>query len=212
MAARSAFPGPTPPTHNGGCGCCTGTRVDRPSRHLDELTIELDVLLGEEPGHRLEAFLPLGAGLLGVETEAVQLGRCGRTTAAEIDATVAQAVQHRGALGDANGMVVLGRRERETEPEPDVVGLVRRGAEDDLRRGHVREPTEEVMLGQPHVIPTVLVRVHDLIDCVPDDLRLKLRLVGRNEHLVEQTELHRIPFQSLTVRPRAYAAEPEFNK
>ena len=148
----------------------------------------------------LESFEPLRTRVFGIEPEPVQLPRRGGSTRADVDATVAEAVEHPGALGDPHRVVVRGRREREAEPEADVFGLDGGGTEDDLRRRHVREPAEEVVLGEPHLVPAVAVGMHDLLDRLPDDGGLQIELVERHVHLVEQAELHRcVPLEHVGI-------------
>ena len=90
--------------------------------------------------------------------------------------------------------MVVGRRgQRQTEPEPDVFGLICGSTEEHLWRGHVREALEEVVLSQPDVVEAVFVGVDNLIDGLPDDPRLGVSLARRDEHLVEYPELHCAP-------------------
>jgi len=47
-----------------------------------------------------------------------------------------------------------------------------------------------MMFRKPDVVETMPIGVHDLVDGLPDDARLGLRIVWRHRHLVEQSELH----------------------
>src|SRR3954451_162151 len=107
--------------------------------HLHKIAVERDLFLTEEPRHRLESFEPLRPGLLGIESEAVELARGRGPAGTDVDTPVAEAVEHRGALRNTDRMVVGGRCEREPETESDVIGRVGRRTEHDLRRRHVRE-------------------------------------------------------------------------
>ena len=145
-------------THIGGCGFTYGfgstlrsgieknlpSNVVRSSRHiLLELADHLVVhLLGE-----------LGVG----DAEAALLGGRRAAPGAELEAAAGEVVDHRHALGDA-GRVVHRRRDVD-DPRADVDVL---GAGEHPRHQHlvgrdVRVLLEEVVLGEPRVLPVVLV-------------------------------------------------------
>jgi len=94
--------------------------------------------------------------------------------------------------------MVVGRRgQRQTEPEPNVFGL--------MIAAHRRAPRGRTCARSPAGSDarsstrdrSRSCRVHDLIDGLPDDPRLGVEFVGRDEHFVEDPELHGAPIRVL---------------
>ena len=107
--------------------------------------------------HRL---LPALALVAHADVEGMQLGRPRRLAHAEIDAAARQQIERGDALGDAVRLV--GGELDHAVAEPDALGALAGGAEEDLGRGGVRVLLEEVMLDLPGVVVAQLVGELDL--------------------------------------------------
>jgi hypothetical protein len=88
-------------------------------------------------------------------------------------------------------MVVAGRHEDDPVPEPDALGALARGGEEDLGRRGVRVLLEEVVLHLPRVLDPEAVGQLDLLERVLDEAELAVGSPGaRQLVLVEDAELH----------------------
>ena len=119
------------------------TRHHGAGRHLDEFAVELDLLLGQESRDGVDPLLPLGPGLFRVDAEAIEFGRRRRATRTHVDPPAGQAIQHRHPLGDADRVVVGRRGQRQTEPEPDVFGLIGGRTEEHLGADMCEKPSRK---------------------------------------------------------------------
>ena len=81
-----------------------------------------------------------------IDVEALELGARRRAAGAELDAAVAQEVEHRDRLGRADRMVVRLRQEAHAVADADVLGARGDRAVEDLGVRAVRVLLEEVML------------------------------------------------------------------
>lgn len=131
-------------------------------RHLDVLAVEsAERFLDHAADRDLEGLLPLGPLVGGVDVEPAELTDRRRFTGAELDAAVGQQVQGGDAFGDPGGVVDRRRQMHDAETEPDVLGPLAGGGQEDLRRRGVTVLLEEVVLGQPDGGETRLVgRLH----------------------------------------------------
>ena len=111
---------------------------------------------------------------------------------APLDPAVGDQVERGDALGDAGRVVVAGRHQDDAVAEPDLLGALRAGGEEHLRRGGVRILLQEVVLDLPDVVEAQLVGQLDLVERVLE--QLVLRPVGpgpRQLVFVEDAEAHR---------------------
>ena len=108
---------------------------------------------------------------------------------AQLDAAAGEEVERRDPLGDADRMV---RRELDDAmAEPNALGPLAGGPEEDLRRGGVGILLEEVVLDHPGVVVAEPVRELNLGERVLEDLVLApLRPGPRDLMLVEDAEPH----------------------
>ena len=84
-------------------------------------------------------------------------------------------VEHGDALGDADGVVHLRVHVEDPRPDVDVLGDRGEVAEVHLVGREVRVLGEEVVLGDPHVLPAVLVGLLHELDLVQQRLVLRVR-------------------------------------
>ena len=75
----------------------------------------------------------------------------------ELVALIGEVVEHGGALGDADGVVLHRRQADDGRPEVDALGRVRAVADQHLAGGEVAVLGEGVVLAEPRVLPVVLV-------------------------------------------------------
>ena len=109
-------------------------------------------------GNHLDGLVPLGLGLRRVNLEAVHLDEGGGAPGSQLHAPVAEDVQHGGALGDADGVVVLRRQQRHGVADADALGALGDGAVEHFRRGAVGELPQEVVFHRPEVLEANLGR------------------------------------------------------
>ena len=101
----------------GGCGFCSGFGLHAPLRHRPVLALELVLVVGPAADDVLDRLAPHLARLVRVDAEPFELDAGRRAAGAEVDATVAEQVEHRDGLRGAHRMVVglrhqAGRRSR----------------------------------------------------------------------------------------------------
>ena len=122
-----------------------------------------------------------------------QLGDRGALAHAELDAAVAEQIEHRDALGDAGGMI--GGELEDAVAEPDVLGALAGGGEKRFRRRRVRIFLEEMMLHHPGVVVAAAVGEFELGQRVLIELQFAAGLPRpRQLQLVEDAEFHlRLP-------------------
>ena len=125
------------------------------------------------------------------DVEAAELQQRRALAGAELDAAVRDEVERRDALGDARRVVVARRHQHDAVAEPDLLGALRAGGEEDLRRRGVRVLLEEVVLDLPGVVDAELVGELDLVERVLEQ-PLLVALVPRPRQLVlvEDAEFH----------------------
>ena len=138
-----------------------------------------------------DGLTPLGLGGLGVNLEAVHLDEGGGAARAQIHAAVADDVQHGGALGNADRVVVSAGQQGNGVADADALGALGDGPVQHLRRGAVGELPQEVVLHRPEVVKANIVGKlhlgHDLL--VP--VSLDARVVGFGDlDFVHQSEFH----------------------
>ena len=161
----------------------------------------------------------------GIGAEAAQLGPGGGAPGAHLQAAARKNVQHRGALGDLDGVIELGHADDDAVPHPDLLRDHGARGEEELGRGAVGILLEEVVLHRPHLVEAQLVGQLHLLQRVVVDGALRLpRPRAGHRQLVEEAELHcvsswyRVPLPSANRgplvnvapadRPRPAAAVP----
>src|SRR5712672_306170 len=109
---------------------------DVAQRNIKILAVMLGADLRKHRKNRRDSFLEYFALGLHVTAERRQFGDRGALAHAELDAAVAEQIEHRDALGDAGGMV--GGELENAVTEPDVLGALARGGEERFRRRRMR--------------------------------------------------------------------------
>src|SRR5262249_34661868 len=89
------------------------------------------------------------------------------------------------------GMIVVGRQQYNSVPEPNPPGALSAGGEEDLRGGRVRVFLEKVMLDFPHMVDAEPVGELDLVEGVLKQFQFSVRLPRSWQlMLIEGTEFH----------------------
>ena len=133
--------------------------------------------------------LPDLALVLHVDAERLELGDRRALAHAELEAAVRQQVEAGELLGDARGMV--GGELHDAVAEPDVLGALAGGGEEQLRRRRVGVFLEEVVLDLPGVVVAEPVGELDLRRARSGRAGARRPLPGaRQLQLVEDAELH----------------------
>ena len=137
--------------------------VARPDHHVVEivaLAMETELLAGEAMAQHLDAFVGQRHAARDGQTEAAELVRRVAHADADLDAAVADIVEHREVLGQPHRMVE--RQQADVARHPHAFGT--RG--DRARHRHPRRQVavvEEVVLGEPDEIESEPVEHHDLV-------------------------------------------------
>src|SRR5207237_5933175 len=98
-------------------------------------------------------------------------------------------------------MRLIGGELHDAVAEPDALGALAGGTEEDFRRRGVRVLLEEVMLDFPGVVVAELVGELDLAERILQQLILALRAPrARQLMLVEDAEFHDLPLQNAAMR------------
>ena len=87
---------------------------------------------------------------------------------AEIAAAIADQVKRRNALGDAGGMIDVGRHLHDSVADPNILRPLAARGEKHFRRGGMRVLFEEMMLSRPDVVVAQAVGKFDLLKSVLD--------------------------------------------
>ena len=123
----------------------------------------------------------------------------GAAAGAPLEAPARDVVEHRGPLGEADGMLLAGRQAVDAGRQVDVVGLAGDQAHHDLGRRHVAVLGQAVVLAEPGVLPVVLVG-EDRVLRLPHQLPVFPVAVVRSGpwHVAvqEDAELHCVPPRS----------------
>jgi hypothetical protein len=82
---------------------------------------------------------------------------------AELEALVGDMVEHRGALGDADRVLLLRRQRGDPRGEVDLLGLSGDPAHHHFGCRHMAVFDEAVVLAEPGVLPVVLVGEDDVL-------------------------------------------------
>jgi hypothetical protein len=106
----------------------------RPGRDAVELARMRERVLRPHARDHLDGLTPLRLGGLRIDLETVHLDKRGRATGAQVHASIADDVQHGGALGNADRMVVRTRQQGDGVTDPDALGALGDGAVQHLRR------------------------------------------------------------------------------
>ena len=117
----------------------------------------------------------------GINLEAVHFDERGGAAGAQLHAPVAENVQHGGALGDADGVVVLRRQQGHGVADADALGALGDGAVEHLGRGTVGELPQEVVFHRPEVLEADLVGQVHLGQHLLVALRLDAGVMGFEE-------------------------------
>src|SRR5215471_16516407 len=152
------------------------------------------VLAGTVRKHRedcLHGLVEHGALVFHGALERLKLGNGGSLAHAELDAPVAQEVEHGDALCDADGMI--GGELENAVTQANVLGALTGGSQERLRRWAVGVFFEEVVLNHPGVVVACAIGELQLRQRVVIELELAVLLPGpRQLQLVENAELHRL--------------------
>ncbi len=137
-----------------------------------------------------ERLLHLRRGQLGVDAAQRHLLRGAAARGAEVEPAVGDDVEHRGALGHPDRVVVPERHAHRGVPDPDARRLRGDRGEEDLGRAHVRVLDERVVLDRPHAVEAHLLGEHRLLDAVADRLALDVGGAELDLRLEDHRELH----------------------
>ena len=164
-------------------------------RHREEPAVVRILVVGPhvpELGDDLVEHLAREVGI--VDAEAALLGRRRAASHAELEAAVAEVIEHRDPFGNARRMVHRRRHVEDARTEMDAFGARREVAEEHLVRRHVRVLGEEVVLGHPRVLEPRAVGGLDHRDLVHEPAVLgagvAVAQMVRHVEAVEETELH----------------------
>src|SRR5215469_13440633 len=161
-------------------------------RHLEVLAlVSEERIFDEHPGNRAERLLPHVAlvGAWNQEAAKFRFGR--RFPGPELDAAVADQVERGDPFRDPRGMVVVGRQQYDSVPQPDALGALAARGEKDLRGGGMCVFLEKMMLDFPHVVDAESVGEFDLVERVLKQFLLPTRRPRTRElMLVEGAEFH----------------------
>ena len=139
---------------SGGCGRCTNRlRHHVATGHLEILALEAGIgVHRQQVGALLDRLAP-GRALDGHRhAVAAELGPGRAFAGAPFDAAVGNQVERRDALGDAGWMIVAGRHQHDAVAQPDLLGALRTGGEEDLGSRRVGVFLREVVLDLPDVV------------------------------------------------------------
>ena len=114
-------------------------------------------------------------------------------TGAELEAAVGDEVHHRDALGDARRVVHRRRDVDDPRRDVDVLRAGEHPRHERLARGDVRVLLQEVVLGEPGVLPVVLVADLAELDLAHEPVVLGVRVL-RGEVLVYEAALEQAEF------------------
>ena len=143
-------------------------------------------------GGLLGRLLPHRLLFLRIDPETAHLDRRRRLAGAPFDAAVRHQVERGDAFGDPRRMVVFWRHQGDAVAEPDPLGALRAGGEEDLGRRRVRILFEEMVLDLPDIVDAEPVGELDLIERLLIEPQLRILGPGlRQLMLVEKSEFHR---------------------
>ena len=136
---------------------------------------------------------PLGLGVGGIHLETVHLDQRGGTAGSQVHAAVAEDVQHRGAFGHADGVVVLAGQQRHGVAYADAAGALGQGSVQHLGGRAVGKFIQEVVLHGPEVVEPFLIGQFHLGHDLFVTLLFHAGIVGfRNLYFIHQAEFHRV--------------------
>ena len=159
--------------YSGGCGICTGRgRMGCGSTWSSSPCHSKLVSPCHMRPIMRSGFFDLCVGAVGVDADRRHLLQRRAAARPEVEATVRQHVEHRGALGDAHGMVVVERHAHDAVTDADARRARRHPRQEDLGRAHVRVPLEAMVLDRPDAVEAHLLGEHRLLDAVVDHLTL----------------------------------------
>ena len=125
------------------------------ARHREEFALEAGIgVHRHHVGALLDAPRATSALLDRIEAdiEAAELQQRSALAGAEFDAAVGDEIERGDALGDARRMIVARRHQADAVAEPDLLGALRAGGQENFRRGGVRIFLEKMVLDLPDVI------------------------------------------------------------
>ena len=174
------------------------------------LARERVVLLLPHARDLADGLVPLGARRARiVDVERGDLVRARTPSGAELEAPVAQVVEHRGPLGVADRVVHARAQVEDARTEVDPLGGAGQVAHVDVAGRDVAVLGEGMVLGHPHVLPAGAVGDLDEIRLVEQRRVLGRGVMGRrarHETLDEDAELHDVSCQRERGRPRPRSA------
>ena len=161
-------------------------------RHGKTLPLEASVRfhhhhLGRFP-HR---FFPHEVLLVGIDAESLELAAAAGRAGAPFDASVADQVQRGKALGNTRRMIEAARHEHDSVAQPDPLGALAAGRQEDFRRRRMGVLLQEMVLHLPGVFDAQAVRQLDLLQRLLEQPVLALLDPWpRQLMFVENAELH----------------------
>ena len=166
-------------------------------RDLEQLAVPLEVvtavLATPHRADHAQRLFDLGVRAVRVDAHRRHLLQGRATPCAQLEAPIREDVEHRGTLGDSDGVVVLEGHAHHAVPDADARRLCGDPGEEHLGRAHVRVPPETVVLDRPHLVEAHLLREHRLLDAVADHLALVRRARVGHLGLEDHRELHASP-------------------
>ena len=176
----------------GGCGFCIGLGKHVSQRHVEILAVMLAGAVLEHREDGLHGLVEHGALVVHGAAERLELGDGSALAHAELDASVAEQIEHGDALGHTGG--VVGGDLEDAVAEADLLCALAGGGEERLGRRAVGVFLEEVVLHHPGVVVAEPVGQLHLRQRVLIELELAVLLPRpRQLQLVEDAELHRVP-------------------
>ena len=115
-------------------GLLVGLGQDGAGGHAEGAALVAPALVGPHLGDGADVFVPGFFGFVGVGVHAAEFGPGGGASGAEFEASVAEDVEHGGALGDADGVVELGDADDDAVSDADLLGLHGAGGEEEFGR------------------------------------------------------------------------------
>ena len=134
-----------------------GLGNDRTRWDLVEAPIMGEGVFGPHAGNHADGFFPLGSGLFGVNLEAVHLDERGGPPGTQIHAAITDDIQHRGALGHPDRVIILTRQQGDGMADANAFGALGDGAIEDYRGRTVGKLTQEMMFYGPEVLEADLI-------------------------------------------------------
>ena len=164
---------------------------DRARRDLVKAPLVGEGVLGPHAGNHADGFFPLGSGLFRVDLEPVHLDQRGGPPGAQIHAAITDDIEHGGAFGHPDRVIVLARQQGDGVANANPLGALGEGPVEDFRGRAVGKLPQEVVLYRPEVLEADLIRQLDLGHDLFVALLLDAVIVGfRYLNFIHEPEFH----------------------